>query len=198
MELINAIPKFELIFWACAAIFSLIFIIQLLSAFFIGDHSCDTPDIDSGAADGIGHHSADFDSSFPIFTVRNFVIFLTVFGWSGLAFAHLGFSKYLTVICAVILGGIMMLIVAYIFYSMSRLQESGTLIIKNAKGATGKVYITIPAQRTGTGQVQITLQSAIREFDALTDEPENLQTGAMIQVIDVINNNVLVVKKYQG
>ena len=78
---------FERIFWIIAIPFSFFFLIQLLLSFIGAD--ADTAadfegDLDEGTGDGGG---------FQIFTIRNFVIFMTVFGWSGITFYNMGFGK---------------------------------------------------------------------------------------------------------
>ena len=89
----------------------------------------------------------------------------------------------------------MMVIMASIFYFASKLVESGNLNIKNAINKTGTVYIPIPGSRRGEGKIQILVQSSLREIDAITDETENILTGTLVIVTDVLNNNILLVKK---
>ena len=193
MEYLNSIPKFELMFWACAVPFSLIFIFQAILSFSGLDHSsADMDNIDTIES----HNDLSGDShSFPVFTFRNFVIFLMVYGWAGLAATKYGISKPVTVLGAVSLGVVMMLIVAYIFYSMTKLQESGNTDIKNALNTSGNVYIPIPAKRCGTGKIQLNIQNSLREYDAMTDDIEQISTGVIVRVSEIINNNILLVTK---
>ena len=74
------------------------------------------------------------------------------------------------------------------------MQQSGNIdVFKSAVGCEGTVYLTIPAERKGLGKVQITINNAIREYDALTDG-EALQTGVPITVTEVLNDHTLVVE----
>jgi hypothetical protein len=43
------------------------------------------------------------------------------------------------------------------------------------------------------GQIQINVQG-FRTIDAITDHEEDISTGAIVEVIDVINNDILLVK----
>ncbi len=191
MNYFNTIPKFELMFWFCAIPFSLVFFIQVILSFSGFDHS--DADLDGNA--DLHTDSIDDHSTLPVFTFRNFVIFLMVYGWAGLAFLRLGISKPLSILFAVCLGSSMMLIVAYIFYSMSKLQESGNIDINNAVNSNGSIYLSVPAGRTGTGKIQLTIQGAVREYDAITDETTALPTGDIAMVTGILNNNTLIVKK---
>ncbi len=180
---------YKIFLWV-AVPFTIVFIIQSVLTFIgMGHYEMDPPEtdgmLDMDSADG---------GSFPIFTVRNFIIFFTVFGWAGLAGIEMGFGKVAVIIFAIALGIIVMLIVSYIFFSISKLTESGNVDIKNAVNSTGTVYLKIPAKRTGAGKVQLVFQGAMRDVDAVSDENEDIPTGAMIKVTDIFNN-MLVVKK---
>lgn len=78
---------------------------------------------------------------------------------------------------------------------MSRMEQSGTINMANAVGCKGNVYLKIPGEKQGEGKVQISIQGAIREFDALT-AGEELETGAPIRVVEVINDNTLLVERF--
>lgn len=192
-----SIDWFERVYWIIAVPFSLIFTIQLILSFVgadgIGDADFDGDlggDLaDSGSVDDAG------GAGFQIFTIRNFVSFLTIFGWSGIAFIHNGASPLITTIGSFILGLIAMFMVAGLFYFFGRMVESGTMNIKHAVGATGEVYLPIKAQRANMGRVQVNIQGSLREMSALTDEEEDLKTGTVIKVVEIINDNILLVKK---
>lgn len=177
------------IYWMIAIPFTLIFVLQLGLSFFGGDADHDA----SGHADSAV--DSDHGIPFQFFTLKNLTAFFTIFGWSGIACLDAGLGNIAAVIVAVLSGLIMMTIMASIFYFMSKLVETGNLDVKNAIGKTGNVYIPIPALRAGQGKVQIKVQSALRELDAVCDEPESIKTGLLVVVVEVLDNNVLVVKK---
>ncbi|EOD01860.1 hypothetical protein [Caldisalinibacter kiritimatiensis] len=180
----STISAFEKIFWYFVIPFTVIFIIQTVITFTgIGGDV----DLDDGMLDGI-------DASLPIFTLRNFIIFFTVFGWTGIASINAGFSKLATIIVSVLLGMIVMFIVSSIFIFMSKLAESGNLDLEAAVNCVGEVYLTIPEKRTGVGKVQMQFQGGVREIDAVTDG-ETIQTGDKIRVIKVIQNQMVLVEK---
>ncbi len=198
----NGIPAFEKVFWYFAIPFSLVFIIQLILTFMgmnddtdvgedhsIFDHS-DAHDLDLDSGE-----SLDSMSSFHFFTVRNFIIFFTVFGWTGIVGANSNLSGAATVILSVFLGLVVMAIVSGIFYLTNKLVENGTMSLANAMHCIGEVYITIPANGSGIGKVNITLQGSLREIEATT-EGEEIKTGELIKVVGVVNNQILLVEKH--
>jgi hypothetical protein len=89
----------------------------------------------------------------------------------------------------------MMLLMATLFYLMSKLAENGTLKMNNAVGKLGEVYLVIPAGRGGMGKVQLNVQGSLRTLDAITDDLEKIPTSSIIQVLDVIDDQILLVKK---
>lgn len=184
------IPAFEKVFWYFAIPFTVVFFIQLLVTFIgMGD------DGDFEFGDEVDAEGASGgQSTFNLFTVRNFIIFFTIFGWTGIAAANAGLNKGFSLILAIMLGLIVMAIVAGIFYSMTRLTESGNVEMKNAINGIGEVYLTIPGKRNGIGKVQMNLQGSLRELDAMTDG-ETLASGSMVRVIDILNNQLLLVEK---
>jgi len=165
------------------------FVLQLIFSFIAGD----------GGHDASGHADSAVDSDhgmpFQFFTLKNMTAFFTIFGWSGISCINSGMGNGITILISVICGLIMMVIMASIFYLMSKLVETGNLDIKNAINKTGTVYIPIPASRIGQGKVQIKVQSSLCELDAVTDNAENIKTGTLVVVTEVLDNNIVVVKK---
>jgi len=177
------------VYWMIAIPFTLIFVLQLIFSFIAGD----------GGHDASGHADSAVDSDhgmpFQFFTLKNMTAFFTIFGWSGISCINSGMGNGITILISVICGLIMMVIMASIFYLMSKLVETGNLDIKNAINKTGTVYIPIPASRIGQGKVQIKVQSSLCELDAVTDNAENIKTGTLVVVTEVLDNNIVVVKK---
>ncbi|MBU2926966.1 hypothetical protein [Winogradskyella psychrotolerans] len=171
-------------YWLVAIIGSLIFSIVMVMAFVGGD------------ADDIGDLDSDIDidaAGFQFISFKNVVAFFTVFGWSGIACIDAGLSTPLTVIISIICGLLMMVIMAALFFFISKLSDSGTLNYKNAIDAVGEVYLPIGADRSKMGKVNVSVQGTMRELDALTDSLTQLKTGTIIKVVDVTSNGILIV-----
>ncbi len=185
----SEVGLFEQVFWIVTIPATIIFLILLVLTVFGGDADTDVDtDVDADIADG------DF-IPFQFLSLKNIVAFFAVFGWSGIGFINAGLPQWLVILLAVLCGLIMMTLMATLFYLMSRLAESGTLKMKNAIGKLGEVYLVIPAKRGGMGKVQINVQGSMRTLDAITDDLETIPTSSIIQVIDVIDDHILLVKK---
>jgi len=176
------------IYWIIAFPATLFFLIQLIMTFIGGDvdHDTDT---------NMDHHVDADGGGFQIFTIKNLIAFFTLFAWSGLACIEGGYTLATILIISIISGIIMMLIMASLFYYISKFAYSGTMEFKNAIGETGHVYLSIPAKKSGVGKVQVKVQGALRTLDAMTEDAENIKTGSLITVTEIINENILLVKR---
>lgn len=175
------------ILWIITLTASLIFVIQTILT-FIGmdsDGGLDVPD---------GGMSADTDAGtfpFQLFTFRNFINFFLGFGWTAITLAG-NAHPVLVVIVSILVGVALVAAVMYIFYLMSKMEQSGNIETSSAVGCRGSVYLTIPGERQGEGKVQINIQGAVREFDAMTNG-DTLPNGCPIEVTQVLNENMLLV-----
>jgi hypothetical protein len=185
----DALTAMQKIYWCIAIPFSLLMIVQLIMTFAGSD--ADT-DIDTEAGD---HHDGDEGGEFQIFTIKNFIVFFTVLGWGGLGFLEMGMAGWLSMVLASVIGFIAMLIMASILYSMSKLVDSGTLKMRNAIGRNGEVYLRIPANKGGIGKITLNVQGSLRELDAITTDTQDIPSGSLVMVVDVINGNILLVTK---
>lgn len=187
MEWWNQLTSFEKIFWIIAIPATVAFIIQLVTTFLGGDIDADL-EVDTEI-------ETDHGAGVQFFTVKNLIAFFTIFAWTGIACIDAGLSKGLVVFIAFLAGLAMMTIMATIFYYANKLTENGSLDLKNALGAEGEVYLTIPANKGGYGKIQIKVQGALRELEAVTTDNVDLKTGSIAKVIDVSTNNILTVTK---
>lgn len=163
-----------------------------------GDFEADVSD----SADGVfGHDDLGVDpdvsglDGLRIFTVRGIIAFLVVFGWLGLALQSSGVKLWLSATIATVGGFAMMVILALLMKAVMKLRGDGNIDNRNALGVSGKVYLTVPANRTGEGKVNIMLQGSYVERDAVTDEDEAIATGCEVTVIGLSGQTTLVVKR---
>ncbi len=184
IEWFNGLSQFEQIYWYVAAPASLTFLIVMVSTFVGADAEDDV------AGDGV-----DGEVGFQFFTFKNMVGFLLIFSWTGIGFHRMGYSHGTTVILSVICGLIMMFAMTGIFYLLNRLVEDGTMKMSNAVGKIGEVYLPIKADNGGFGKVQMTIQGAVHELQAMTHDKEDLAVGTVVRVEEIINDHILVVTR---
>ena len=152
---------------------------------FDADHDLETQPDHDGA-----HHAAGV----RIFTVRGLVAFFAVGGWLAIALLDLGVSTGPSVGFGLLGGFLALLLVAFIVKWAVRLQENGTLSLRNAIAHTGTCYISVPPRRTGSGKVTVLVQEQLVELEAVTDWEEPIRTGEQVQVVGLASENLLVVR----
>ncbi len=160
-----------------------------LAGIDVGDSATINPEAIDPADGG---NPADF-GAMHFFTVQGFITFLCVFGWAGVITYTLTLNVIISIIVAFVLGLAAMFGVAKLLQLISRLAQNGTINVKNLLGATGTVYLVIPAD--GKGKVMINTDERCLEYEAITDSGETLGDGTAVRVIDIRTGNILVVEK---
>ena len=196
------------VFYCIAIPSTLVLLIQTILMFIgmdedVGDASDIGGEIDSGNIDdGIFGEDSITEvadtwglEGLRIFTVRGIISFFVVFGWVGVVMLSAGVPIWVTVPVAMICGFCMMLLLAVLLNLVMKLRSDGNIDNRNAIGTAGKVYLTIPPERTGEGKVYVMLQGSYVERDAVTDDKEAISTGAEIVVVGVSGQTALVVRR---
>lgn len=194
----NSLDIMMKILWAITLASSLIFVIQTVMTFLGASHDADfdlntdadTPDIADTDSDATVDHSTGMN----LLTLRNFVNFFLGFGWTAVLLRGSIASTGVLMLVSILVGCILVFLVMMLFRGLGKMQQSGNInIFKSAVGCQGTVYLTIPAQRSGEGKVQIVINESVREYDAVTDG-DALRTGTAIHVVDVVNTTTLLVE----
>ena len=81
-----------------------------------------------------------------------------------------------------------------IIQQIRKLAEDNSFKLANTIDKTAEVYLTIPAAKKGTGKIMISVGGSVHVLDAIT-EYERIETGAVVKVTQVGNNNFLTVEK---
>lgn len=187
----TSLDLFMKILWCIAIASSLIFIIETVLTFIGADVEMDM-DTDFDVPDG----GFEGDPSMNLYTFRNLVNFLLGMSWTAILLQEQIASKALLMIIAFSVGALLVFAVMMMFKGLSKMQQSGNIdVYKSAIGCNGKVYLTVPAERKGTGKVQININNSVREYDALTDSEDDLKTGTSIKVTEVLDTNTLLVEE---
>ncbi|MFT7071663.1 MAG: hypothetical protein ACJA1Z_001707 [Patiriisocius sp.] len=184
----TALSTFEKVYWLTAGISSVIFLILVVLT-FIGAEVDDLGDVDA-EVDG------DVGIGFQFLSFKNLMGFFTIFGWSGIACMDAGYDTAITMMVSIICGLLMMFAMASLFYYLTKLDSDGSLKMKNALDSVGEVYLTLGANRSSIGKVQVNVQGGLRELEAITDETHDLMQGEIIIVTNVTDNGILIVSKY--
>ena len=189
IEWYSAIAPTEQVFWACAIIGSVIFLIQLVCTLIGMDASDVEVDFD-------GANTLDMGGGMSLFSVRALVNFLVGFGWAGVSLRPAISADVVLYVVSIAVGLFFAWLVMALMNKLLRLERNGAFSVSEAVGKTASVYLRIPAGCQGHGKVQVSLRGSVHEFPAVTDG-EELRTGTMVKVVSVLEDSVLLVSQLQ-
>ncbi len=169
-------------FWFIAIPTSLIFIIQTIMT-FIGTNS--NADIE---------HPVDAELPFQFFTFRNLINFLLGFSWTGISFFTTISNQSFLVFLSLIVGGLFVYLFFIVIGQIQNLAEDNSFRLVYTLDKTAEVYLTIPENKSGKGKIMISINGSFHELEAMT-ENEKIQSGALVKVIRIENQNILIVEK---
>jgi hypothetical protein len=153
---------------------------------FTGSH--DVGHVDGGGDHGAGSHDGSW--FFGVISFKALIAFAGLFGLTGLALMDSGVGPAMRALISTAVGVAGMFLVAFLMRGLTGLTSSGTLDLRNALGASGSVYLRIPARGQGVGKVTLEVQGRSIQLDALTDG-EALPTGARVQVIALAGDDAI-------
>lgn len=178
---------------ACASTLLLLIQIIMMIVGFGSDGDLDTDGIDGDgfeeAADGL---TLDSDVGLSLFTVKTLSSFFAIGGWVGFAVSDLG--NLPAILIALLSGTIALVGMAFIMKRLASLQSEGNINYSNAIGKIANVYLTIPANNGGSGKINLTLQERFIEANAITNDAEEIKTGAMVKIVSIIDDTFVVTK----
>lgn len=189
IEWFNSLDAIQKIFWACAIIGSIFFVIQVI-LLFIGldsdaDIATDTPDFDGD--------TTDVGGGFSLFSIKNLVNFIVGFGWGGVCLRNTIENSTLLTIVALFVGFAFIGIFFVIYKQTRKLETNGAFRIADCLDKVADVYLRIPNKGEGKGKVQISVNGSIHEIDALSNDTA-IATGAKVKIIEIIDETTVKVE----
>ena len=161
------------VYFYIAIFSSLMLAIFLIMAFAGVDHGHD-----------LSHHEGDQgESEFQLRSVRNLVVFFTIFGWTGTAMAFDKHSLWFTGAVSVLCGLFFMLMTAVLLFKVKKAAVGAQKDLKEGIGQTVMVYREIP--KGGQGQIKVVIAGTKTEAPACNASAEDglLPFGTMVKVL---------------
>lgn len=175
-------------YWSCAIVSSVFFIIQMALT-LIG---MDSSDVD---VDFDGPDTMDLGGGLSLFSIRNLVNFFCGAGWAGVCLNNAISNRYLLLLVSLAVG----VAFVYLFFLMKKqtkkLEHNGAFSIDDCMDKTASVYLRIPAQRSGQGKVQVSINGSVQEIDAITDEAEPIASNSKVRITAVCDDSTLLVSR---
>lgn len=171
------------IFYAIGLLATLVVFLQVLLLLFGAGADMD-------GADGAG----DPTDGLHLLSVRTVTAFFMGFGWAGVIALRRGWSLEAAILAALFVGTMFMAAIYFMMRTLFGMRESGTLDYHNAIGQTGVVYVSIPANQTGAGQVEMTVQGRLCFINARTDSDGRIPSGTLVRVAGLADPQTLIVE----
>jgi len=128
-----------------------------------------------------------------VFSIRTIGAFFTGFGWAGAAMLDAGYGTGAATFVATISGSIFLAIVIYLMTYLHSLRQEGTLNYKNAIGQVGSIYLPVPPNRKGIGQVEVMVQGRLRIVKAVTDHDKKIANRIAVRVTETVDEQTILV-----
>ena len=175
------------IFWGIGWIGLFLIILQVFIGIFVGH------DGDVSGGDGIdaagGHGSGS-----SVVSIKTVSAMLLGFGFGGAMLLQNGFSVSESVFggigMGVLIGGAYFLLMN----SLYRLKSDGTAVLGDAVNRSGTVYMRIPGNVSGAGEIQVSFGGRLQNVRAFT-RGQGLNTGTAVKVVALHGDHALLVEK---
>jgi len=181
------------VYLICAVAGGTILVLRII-LMFIGIDQGDAPDASIDLHDGgdmdVGAHDG-VTGEVNFLSLQSIASFFTMFGLVGLGLLQTRAPHIWSLLGALAAGVFTAWVTGMIFLQTRRLQSDGTMVITNAIGQMGTVYLTIPEK--GTGVVTVTVQGAQRNLDAVSEHGQRIATGSVVRVVGITAGKILVV-----
>ncbi len=139
-------------------------------------------------------------SEFGLLSAQSISAFLMGYGWIGFAayrFLDLGFTGAAVIGVAAGVGVAWMMI--WLLRSMLKLQNNTNVRIGMARGMVGEVYVSVPPEGTGRGEVVLVINGSRHSYFAIQDgegSDQAIETHTRVKVRDVDTaSNILIVER---
>lgn len=171
--------------WGLAAISSLVFVIQAIGVFIGFD-----ADFDADAGE------TDFDAEgFHLVSVKSIVCFVLGFSWTGVIYYDRIESTFLLGLLCTVVGLIFMSLIAFALFQVRKLSKDNTFRTEQAVGQNADVYLRIPGLKSETGKVTVSVNGSMHELEAMTEDADEIPTGAKVLITGVLQSNIVLVSR---
>lgn len=182
---LKADSAIEWLYLGASIIGGVVLLLQVLLSLFGVGHDVDT---EVGSDGDVSHDGG----AGGWLSFRAVVAFLTFFGLGGMVAVSQGTTGLISVIVAFGVGSMAFVLTRLALMQFDKLRSSGTVDVKNTVGVEGRVYLTIPTEKSGQGAVTVVVQGRTMQYRAITAGPE-LKTGSLCKVTAVQAGNTLLV-----
>jgi hypothetical protein len=128
------------------------------------------------------------------FTFRNLISLFVGLSWGSLYLIDsFGLNPVISIIIGLIIGGIVVIGNTLLMFGFSKLHAPNVVNISELIGKNGTVYMNIPGNRGGVGQINIELNGSLKTIRAITNKDRLIPTLTSVKVVSVLDGEDIVV-----
>jgi hypothetical protein len=116
------------------------------------------------------------------------------FGFGGALLEQYGFSPGIAALGGTGIGVVIGAIYFWMMHSLYKLKSDGTSVLTEAVNRSGTVYMRIPANTAGAGEIQVAFGGRMQNVPAFT-RGMGLSTGTPVKVVGLHGDQALLVEK---
>ena len=175
--------------YSVAIFFSILFLWQFLSAFIGLGGSSDFDVVETDASElgpevDDGFHESGI-ATFKLLSVRSVIAFGMLFGWASALYFESGLDLSAAIVRGIFWGAAGMALVAYFFFKVQRLTETGNLQLETCIGTDGEVYIDIP--QNGAGQIRVIESGVVNYVSARSKGGDAIPHKTPVRVLKTLD-----------
>ena len=181
---------FSQIFWSIAIFGTMLLIMQVISMFLGFEHFSNDTDASVDVHQGMDHDTEShqgFMAGLKLFTLRNMVAFICMFGWTGIVMIEYDASKIATCFVSLLVGCFSMVMMGIFMRFVYSMQASGNIDESQFIGKGAIVYIPIPEKGKGIGKINFTIGTRLEERQAMSNGSA-IPVGTTVKTISYSNN----------
>ena len=175
------------IYFILAVVGTALFAIRMFLMLIGGDGGLD---LETDAVDGLDAH----DTGLPFLSLLSILSFMMGTGWMGLAARReweLGTG--LTAVISGAFGFLLMFLSALGLASLRRLNAEPKYDVASCIGAIGRVYLKVPPQGEGRGQIEVTVDGRRKVLPAISNGGE-LASFAAARVVGIQEGETVIIE----
>ena len=154
-----------------------------------------------GAPDtGLDHptgHDAPADAhetitAFKLLSVRSVLAFATLFSWAGALYLDRHLPVGRAMLYALAWGMAALVLMSWLVYILRHMAETGNIRVSTTVGATGTIYLDVPAE--GFGEIRVLCSGVQTHLRAKSAAGTPIKAGTAAKVVRVIGPNMVEVE----
>jgi hypothetical protein len=162
-------------------------ILQAIFGLFVG-HDGDTNT--NSAVDTHGGHGGYAS----YLSLKSISAMLLGFGFGGAVLERAGVAAPLAAVGGLAVGVVIGAAYITLMDSLNKLKSDGTAVLAEAVNKTGTVYLSIPAENSGPGEIQVSYGGRMHNVRAFTSGPM-LPCGISVRVLSLHGEQAVTVEK---